>query len=1103
MPQIDIPHRGELLKGDMTLENLFNITVSDGDLVAARWLEEDREQALTFTQYKDMAYDYAAYLQKSIGIQNKGRFVAIQMETSYRWFPTFWGLSAAGFQVVLLDSSLSDEMTDFMLGQAGAVALIVKNKRNLTHDTLQILHEDLFKAKGHEGFAPQFGSQVALCTSGTTATSRIFVYDEIAVCHQVLNSQLLHELNPRIVSGNPERSLSFLPYHHVFGFMVNLLWANYIGFESIFMKDRTPEVILSTARRFKITFLCTVPLLANNLSVSLSKKVAQEGPKKRAMFKFARGLSLFLQKFNPVFGMDFARNVLFKDVVDKLLGPDVRCVVLGGSHTPEEHMRTISALGYFTISGFGMTETALTSVETSMNLKTRTSGSVGRPFPSAEYRVVPNGKHSNMGEMFVRGKTVHTGRLKDGVLIGPDLDAEGWYKTGDIVRLEKGNRMYVEGRSKDVIINESGENIYPDEVEDSFGLLEGADQYCVLGIKNTGGIRSNRMKSRHNNTNYEDITLVLNVAEHYQDDVYLSELMRQVVQINNRLPILKRVTRVLATPERFQTANGIKVKRLALKELIEKEKVDFRDLDLKSGAASEQEMKPNISEEASPQGLIVSEIKQKVRQVYAETLQISPENLADDAHFITDLGGDSLQVLSLSLKVEELFSVLIPVEEYGECTTVNSLTSLLQEKLGQASEKKMPERSAGDVSPIDDFSKAPEAMAFAQRIEDLLGSGLENPYFIVHDSALSNTSLMDGVRVLNFGSYNYAGMSGRQETKDAAKAAIDKYGTSASGSRLLAGEKSLNLQLESELARWKNTEAALVLVGGHSTNVTFVGNFCGKDDLIVYDALAHNSVDQGCKLSEATVKPFPHNDVEALESILKTHRDKFAKVLIIIEGAYSMDGDIPDVPAFVALKKKYGCFLMVDEAHSTCVIGETGGGVDEYFHLAPGDIDIKMGTLSKGLGSCGGFLAGKKDLIDYLRYNLPGFVFSVGISPPLAAAALEAIRLMQSDPSIMKNLHRNIDDFVEEAHKRKMNTCLAGKTAIIPILVGKDEDAFLLSNMLRHKGVFVPPAVFPAVPRGKARLRFCVISDHHKEEIIEVLDKLQEAALEAGITLPA
>ncbi len=344
--------------------------------------------------------------------------------------------------------------------------------------------------------------------------------------------------------------------------------------------------------------------------------------------------------------------------------------------------------------------------------------------------------------------------------------------------------------------------------------------------------------------------------------------------------------------------------------------------------------------------------------------------------------------------------------------------------------------------------------------------------------------------MLDFGSYNYVGMSGREETKAAAKAAIDKYGTSASGSRLLAGEKSIHKELEAAIAEWKHTETALVLVGGHSTNVTFVGNFCGKGDLIVYDAIAHNSIEQGCRLSQATAKPFPHSDVAALESILRTQRHKFGKVLIVIEGAYSMDGDIAPVPEFVKLKKKYGCFLMVDEAHSACVIGRTGGGVDEYFGLAP------------DLGTCGGYLAGSRAIIDYMRYNLPGFVFSVGISPPLAAASLEAIKLLRSDPSIMERMRRNIKCFVEEAHKRHFNTCLAGETAIIPILVGKDEDAWELSNRLRKKGVIVPPAVYPAVPKNKARLRFCVISEHKPEEIIEALDKLQECAKEAGIQLP-
>ena len=361
---------------------------------------------------------------------------------------------------------------------------------------------------------------------------------------------------------------------------------------------------------------------------------------------------------------------------------------------------------------------------------------------------------------------------------------------------------------------------------------------------------------------------------------------------------------------------------------------------------------------------------------------------------------------------------------------------------------------------------------------------------------------MDGKEILEFGSYNYVGMSGRREVKEAAKAAIDKYGTSASGSRLLAGEKMIHKELEKELADWKHTEDAIVCVGGHSTNVTFVGNFCGKNDLILYDALAHNSIEQGCKLSDATSRPFPHSDVAALETILKSQRAYFEKVLIVIEGAYSMDGDIAPVPDFVRVKKEYGCFLMVDEAHSACVIGEHGGGVDEYFGLDGNDIDIKYGTLSKGLGTCGGYLAGKKCLIDYLRYNMPGFVFSVGISPALAAGSLAAIRTLRTHPEIMENLRTAIRSFTESAKRRHLDICLAGETAVLPVLVGKDEDAWLLSNELKKRGVSVPPAMYPAVPKGKARLRFCVISEHKPEQIEKALDILEATAAEFGIELP-
>ncbi len=492
----------------------------------------------------------------------------------------------------------------------------------------------------------------------------------------------------------------------------------------------------------------------------------------------------------------------------------------------------------------------------------------------------------------------------------------------------------------------------------------------------------------------------------------------------------------------------------------------------------------------------LQEIRNTVRSFFADALGRQASEIPDDAHFITDLGGDSLAMLEMAVKAEDLYGITLPEEDFARCGTVADISRLISDRING----EPAEAPAQAVKPVTRFEDAPEWIAFSERLKS---AGEDNPYFVAHESPLTDVSLMDGRTVLNFGSYNYVGMSGRKEVEEAAKAAIDKYGTSASGSRLLGGEKMLHKELEAEIASWKHAEASLVLVGGHSTNVTVVGNFCGRGDLIVYDALSHNSIHEGCRLSDAVSKSFPNNDFAALDRLLAAQRDQYAKVLIVIEGAYSMDGDIAPVPEFVALKKKYGCFLMVDEAHSSCVIGKTGGGVDEYFGLDPEDIDIKMGTLSKGPGACGGYIAGKRCLIEYMRYNLPGFVFSVGIPPAMAAAALTSIRLLRSDPSIIGRLHDNIRTFLDEAHKRGLNTCLAAETAIVPILIGGDNDAFRLSLELGKKGVFVPPAVYPAVPRNKARLRFCVISEHHPDQIRRALDLLVETAKEMNIPLPA
>lgn len=405
------------------------------------------------------------------------------------------------------------------------------------------------------------------------------------------------------------------------------------------------------------------------------------------------------------------------------------------------------------------------------------------------------------------------------------------------------------------------------------------------------------------------------------------------------------------------------------------------------------------------------------------------------------------------------------------------------------------------VNIIKNFEQSREWKKYADRLASLNGilETFGNPYFVPHDSALTDKSIMNGREVLNFGSYNYLCLSGDPEVNAAAKEAIDKFGTSASGSRLLAGEKTLHKELEATIAKWKHTENALVLVGGHSTNVTFTGNFCNENDLILYDVLVHNSITEGLRMTKARSKRFSHNDYEMLERLVRKNRPKYEKILIIVEGVYSMDGDIAPIDQYVRIKKKYGCFLMVDEAHSAGVIGETGRGVDEYFGLEDDDIDIKMGTISKGLGTCGGYLAGSHNLIEYLRYNLPGFIFSVGLSPVLAAATKKSIEIIQRDNQRVKKLQDNIEFFIEAAKQRGLNTCLAKESAIIPIFVGADEMSFKLSVELQEYGIFVPPAVYPAVPRNKARLRFCVTSGHSFDQIEYALDKVKELMNKEGL----
>ncbi len=370
--------------------------------------------------------------------------------------------------------------------------------------------------------------------------------------------------------------------------------------------------------------------------------------------------------------------------------------------------------------------------------------------------------------------------------------------------------------------------------------------------------------------------------------------------------------------------------------------------------------------------------------------------------------------------------------------------------------------------------------------------GISDPFFRVHEGIAGAETVIDGRSLVNFASYNYIGLNGHPDIVRAARAAIDRYGTSVSASRPVSGERPVHRDLEHALARVHGTEDCVVLVGGHSTNVTVIGHLLGREDVIVHDALIHNSIVQGAILSGARRVPFPHLDHEAADRLLRETRPRGGHALLVIEGHYSMDGDVPDLPAFISAARRNRAWLMVDEAHALGVLGSRGFGTADRFGIDPREVDIWMGTLSKSLVSCGGYIAGSKDLVDFLKIAAPGFVFSVGMAPPAAAAALAALELLEREPERVRRLNDRAALFLRLAREGGLDVGGSIGASIVPIVTGSSIRAGRLAQALFDRGVNVQPILYPAVPERAARLRFFATASHTEEQIADTVDILLE-----------
>ncbi|MBI4822993.1 MAG: pyridoxal phosphate-dependent aminotransferase family protein [Nitrospirae bacterium] len=380
------------------------------------------------------------------------------------------------------------------------------------------------------------------------------------------------------------------------------------------------------------------------------------------------------------------------------------------------------------------------------------------------------------------------------------------------------------------------------------------------------------------------------------------------------------------------------------------------------------------------------------------------------------------------------------------------------------------------------------------RVKELKAVGLY-PYFRVIESAQEPVVIMNGKKMVMVGSNNYLGLTNHPKVKEAAIEAIRKYGSGCAGSRFLNGTLDIHIRLENKLAQFMRKESALVFSTGFQVNLGAISALVGKDDVAIIDKMDHASIIDGARLSYGEVRKFRHNDMADLERILDESNalGKF----IVVDGVFSMEGDIAELPQIVRLAKKYGARTMVDDAHAIGVLGKTGRGTAEHFGIES-DVDIIMGTYSKSLASIGGFVAGSEDVIDYIKHFARSLIFSASPPPASVASVLAAIEIIEQEPERIKRLWKNTKKMLKGFKEMGFDVGVS-QTPIIPIMVGENETAFKMAMMLQDNGVFANVAVSPAVPNGKALIRTSYMATHTDEHLDIVLEAFSVVGKQLGL----
>lgn len=638
--------------------------------------------------------------------------------------------------------------------------------------------------------------------------------------------------------------------------------------------------------------------------------------------------------------------------------------------------------------------------------------------------------------------------------------AKSFLRTGDLGVITDGE-LLVTGRLKDLVILD-GRNYYPHDIEVA---AERSHPSLRPGFAAAFSVtRDGR----------ERVALVLEVTRHHkpeQDAALFRAVRTEIAATIGVVPSEIVLVRQNTIP---RTSSG-KIQRRACRAALLEGTLDIAG-----------EWRAPRSDAIAPQDAISAWLLDWAR----EELSVDPALLAPRTR-LRDLGLDSLAATRLLVALEERFGRRIDSAQLWDQPDVGAFAQYIASlgASGAARQGAVAERPTygTPTAASTDVSSWEEYRALRARLDALDDRGIASPFFHVHEGVTGSRAIIGGRELVNFANYNYVGLSGDPDVTRAAQDAVARWGSSVSASRVVSGERPIHRELERAIAAFVGAEDAIVYIGGVPANVSTISHLFTAEDVVFCDQLVHNSAMQGAEFSGARRLVFPHNDWQALDAMLGRVRHQHRRALVVIEGVYGADGDIPDLARFVEVKSRHHAMLMVDEAHSLGTIGATGRGIGEHAGVDPRTVELWMGTLSKSLASCGGYIAGSAALVEYLKYTSPGFVFSVGIPPSNAAAALAALRKLEREPERVRVLQQRASLFLALCKEAGLDTGASAGTPVIPVIVGDSLRAAQLSAVLFERGINVQPMVAPSVPNDRARLRFFVSAQHTEAEIRETV----------------